>query len=45
MFFVIPIEVSLALIQTSTNICTNEKSVFKLDIRIRVSDLPASNIK
>ncbi|KAM3127124.1 hypothetical protein pb186bvf_020767 [Paramecium bursaria] len=31
---------STAQLRTSTNTCTNEKQVFKLDIRQRVNDLP-----
>ena len=34
------IVISFAQIRTSTNTCTNEKSIFKLDIRQRVLDLP-----
>ncbi|KAM3127129.1 hypothetical protein pb186bvf_020772 [Paramecium bursaria] len=40
MIIVIILTVSMAQFRTSTNTCTNEKSIFKLDVRQRVQNLP-----
>ncbi|KAM3138900.1 hypothetical protein pb186bvf_008913 [Paramecium bursaria] len=43
MILIILITVSMAQLRTSVNTCTNEKTIFKLDIRQRIQSLPTNS--